>query len=173
MQDFKIAADGKLLITPSETSSQHDFDFYVGTWKIRNRKLNSRLTGSDEWTEFNSDQQMKIILNGLGNIDDFRATFDGKHFEGMNLRIFNPTTRLWSMYWSDTNSAALQTPTVGSFDGNIGLFFDRDTWDGQDIIVKFKWDKTDPDNPVWSQAFSTDEGKSWEWNWYMYISRVK
>jgi hypothetical protein len=27
-----------------------------------------------------------------------------------------------------------------------------------DVIVRFHWDKTDPDAPVWSQAFSTDEG---------------
>jgi len=37
----------------------------------------------------------------------------------------------------------------------------------------FHWDKTDIDNPIWSQAFSTDNGKTWEWNWYMYTNRIK
>jgi len=39
--------------------------------------------------------------------------------------------------------------------------------------VKFKWDKTDPDRPEWSQAFSDDEGRTWEWNWYMYMTKEK
>ena len=37
--------DGKLAITASERSSQHDFDFLVGGWKIRNRKLKETAGG--------------------------------------------------------------------------------------------------------------------------------
>lgn len=43
--------------------------------------------------------------------------------------------------------------------------------EGKDIVVMFQWDKTDPTKPIWSQAFSADDGKTWEWNWYMYFSR--
>lgn len=172
MQDFTIDEAGNLNITASPASSRHDFDFYVGKWKIRNRKLLSRLSNSDEWTEFEADQEMKLILNGLGNTDNFITSFDGAPFEGMSLRLFNPKTKLWSMYWTDTNTGVLQPPTVGSFEGGIGRFYCKDTFEGQDIIVMFKWDKTDVDNPVWSQAFSADQGKTWEWNWYMYSSRV-
>jgi len=25
---------------------------------------------------------------------------------------------------------------------------------------------------IWSQAFSTDNGETWEWNWCMYMSRM-
>jgi hypothetical protein len=65
----------------------------------------------------------------------------------------------------------LDVGQVGSFDGSIGEFFARDVWEGTPIIVKFHWDKTNTDEPVWSQAFSDDEGKTWEWNWYMYFER--
>jgi hypothetical protein len=34
---------GALVIRASPTSSQHDFDYLVGAWKLRNRKLTSRL----------------------------------------------------------------------------------------------------------------------------------
>lgn len=172
MKNFDVSKDGSLLISPSKNSSQHDFDFYVGKWTIRNRKLKERLKGSDDWSEFQADQEMRLILDGRGNIDNFVTSFDGNPFEGMTLRLYDPETRLWSMYWSDTVSGKLQTPTIGSFEGDIGWFYDRDTFDGQDIIVAFKWDKSDPNSPTWSQAFSVDEGKTWEWNWYMYSSRA-
>ncbi|MBA4183266.1 MAG: hypothetical protein H0X49_04550, partial [Acidobacteria bacterium] len=48
-----------------------------------------------------------------------------------------------------------------------GKFYARDVFQGKDIIVLFNWDKTNPDVPIWSQAFSLDNGKTWEWNWYM------
>lgn len=171
MNDFKIKPSGELEIVPSTTSSQHDFDFYVGKWKIQNRKLNRRLDNCTEWTEFEALQEMQLILNGRGNRDNFLTSFDDKPFEGMSLRLFDPETRLWSMYWADSNTSVLQPPTVGSFDGNIGRFYCNDTFNGQKIIVLFQWDRTDVDNPVWSQAFSADQGETWEWNWYMYSSR--
>lgn len=30
----------------------HDFDFYMGTWRIHHRRLTKRLAGSDDWQEF-------------------------------------------------------------------------------------------------------------------------
>ena len=163
---------GDLAITPSATSSQNDFDFYVGKWKIDNRKLNTRLNNCSTWTEFEAVGEMHKILFGLGNTDYFRATFDGKPFEGMSLRLFNPATRLWSIYWADSNVGVLDPPVVGSFEGNIGTFFTKDVFNNQDILVKFQWDKTDPDHPIWSQAFSPDHGVTWEWNWYMAHHRI-
>jgi len=162
-----------LEIHPSEGSSKHDFDFYVGKWRIHNRRLKSRLSGCDEWSEFEAEQEMRLILHGMGNIDNFVTTFDGEPFEGMSLRLFDPATRLWSMYWTDTITGVLQPPTVGSFDGAIGKFYTRDTFEGRDIIVEFQWDKTDVDRPIWSQAFSADEGETWETNWYMHSRRAE
>lgn len=169
--DFTITDTGELEIVASAASSQHDFDFYEGKWKIQNRKLNERLCDCTDWSEFEALQDMEIILNGRGNRDNFLTSFDGEPFEGMSLRLFDPATRLWSMYWADSSSGVLQPPTVGSFDGDIGRFYCNDTFNGQPIIVQFKWDKTDVDNPVWSQAFSADKGETWEWNWYMHSSR--
>ena len=32
------------------------------------------------------------------------------------------------------------------------------------IFVMYKWDKLNPNKPVWSQAYSIDNGENWEWN---------
>lgn len=162
---------GALLIKAAPTSTQDDYDFFIGKWRLRNRKLKERLNNCNEWSEFESTQECYKILNGLGNIDNFLADFDGRPFEGMSLRLFNPQTKLWSIYWADSNRGVLDKPVVGSFEHNIGHFYAKDNFAGKEIIVVFKWDKTDLSNPIWSQAFSADNGKTWEWNWYMYMSK--
>lgn len=160
-----------LEIVPSETSSERDFDFFHGVWRIQNRKLKSRLTNSDEWTEFESTNECRPILHGFGNIDKFTADREDGQFEGFGLRLFNPKTRLWSIYWADSNVVVLDVPQVGSFDGDYGEFLARDTWNGTPVIVKFHWDRSDLRSLKWSQAFSPDEGKTWEWNWYMTLTK--
>ena len=97
---------------------------------------------------------------------------------GLNLnpprivRLFNPKTRLWSIYWADSNTGVLDPPVIGSFENDIGYFFTKDIFNGKNIIMAFRWDARDKNNPVWSQAYSEDNGKTWEWNWYMYMSKA-
>lgn len=164
-------ANGEFIITASATSSNHDFDFFEGKWQLRNKKLKSRLNNCKEWIEFESTQEMYSILNGIGNIDNFLSTFDGVPFEGMTVRLFNPKTKLWSIYWADSNEGVLQPPVVGSFDNNVAHFFTKDIFEGRNIVIVFRWDARDKENPIWSQAFSDDNGTTWEWNWYMYFSK--
>ena len=72
-----------------------------------------------------------------------------------------------------SNVGVLDPPVVGSFENNVGHFFCKDTFNGKPIIMMFRWDARDPDRPVWSQAFSPDNGKTWEWNWYNVSERIR
>lgn len=172
--DLKFGNNGELIITPSPKSSGHDFDFLTGRWTMYHKKLNSRLSNNNEWIDLVSeDINYGTILNGLGNTDLYKAVFDGKPFEGFTLRLFSPKTRLWSLYWVASNSGVLDPPVVGSFDGEVGHFFCKDTFKGKEIIVVFRWDKRNKEYPVWSQAFSADRGKTWEWNWINVSERVR
>ena len=164
---------GALLIEASATSSVHDFDYLVGNWKLRNRKLKSRLTHSTEWISFESRVEMHQILNGVGNIDKYTDQASGTPYEGVALRLFDTRTKLWSIYWADSNSGHLDPPVVGSFENKIGHFFARDTYKGQNVIVVFRWDVRNPQLPIWSQAFSADNGKTWEWNSINVSERVR
>jgi hypothetical protein len=164
---------GALVIQASATSTAHDFDFLVGNWKLRNRKLKSRLTHSNEWSAFESSVTMQQILGGAGNIDKYTELVGDKPYEGVALRLFNAKTKLWSIYWADSNSGALDPPVVGSFANKVGHFFACDTFKGQNIIVVFRWDVRNPLRPIWSQAFSTDRGRNWEWNSINVSERVR
>lgn len=161
---LSFKSNGELFLKASKQSSQFDFDFLVGSWKLYNRKLKSRLTNCSEWLEFESSVQMHQILGGMGNIDTYKAIFDDMPYEGVAMRLFDRKTKLWSIYWADQNSGVLDPPLIGSFENNIGHFFCRDVFQNKPIIVLFRWDVRDKNKPVWSQAFSPDDGKSWEWN---------
>jgi hypothetical protein len=151
-------ANGDLKITASVTSSQSDFDFLVGRWNMHNRRLNKRLEGNNDWTEFDSYDENSKILSGTADMDTYSTTampgMEGKRFEGLTLRLFNPKTRLWSLYWVASNVGVLDPPVVGSFENGVGHFFAKDTFKGKPIIMMFRWDARNKDRPVWSQAFS-------------------
>lgn len=171
--DLHFDSNGELKIVASSNSSHDDFDLLAGKWKMYHKKLKSRLTNNNEWIDLESmDANYGTILNGIGNTDLYKATFDNEPFEGFTIRLFNPETRLWSLYWVASNSGQLDPPVVGSFDNDIGHFFCKDKYNGKDIIVLFRWDMRDRAHPVWSQAFSPDKGKTWEWNWINVSYRV-
>jgi hypothetical protein len=168
---------GELKITASATSSPNDFDFLVGKWKMHNRHLNQRLENCKDWTEFDSSDENMKILNDTADMDTYSTTEfpgqEGKLFQGLTLRLFNPKTKLWSLYWVASNTGAIDPPVVGSFENGVGHFFGKDTLNGKPIIVMFRWDARNKDRPIWGQAFSPDNGKTWEWNFFNVSERIK
>ena len=152
---------GAITLSPADTSSQHDFDFLIGHWSVHNRALKSRLTGSDDWKEFEFTNETRMILNGFGNVDE----------TGSTMRMFDPETRLWTIY-AAYPGATFVDKMVGCFEKGIGRFYGNDSHEGKPAICQFQWDVTNPDEPVWSQALSIDDGATWEWNWTMRFTRI-
>jgi hypothetical protein len=174
MPAVKFDAKGELVITAFPTSSNKDFDFLIGNWLMKNRHLNARLANCKEYTEFETTVENHAGLEGMGNFDVVRRSLDnGKVYEGRTVRTFDPQTKLWRLYWMDSNGGPLDPPQIGSFENGIGLFFAKDYQVGRPVIVVFKWDKRDPEHPRWSQAFSDDNGKTWEWNYTNTSYRTK
>lgn len=162
----------------SATSSAADFDFLVGQWTIENRKLLRPLSGSNEWETFHADQFMRKLPGNIGNYDDFIAESWRPGFVGMSLRIFNPETRMWSIYWLnnrvgglDPATGQLTPPVVGKFVGDVGIFEANDTINGKPTRVRYTWSEVHSAHPRWEQAFSVDNGQTWETNWIMVMTR--
>jgi hypothetical protein len=161
-------AETEARMVTEANDGRHDFDFWMGTWRIQNRRLRARLAGSTEWDTFEARGQTWPILNGLGNRDEFRTDF-WPDFVGMTFRFFNPQTRQWSIYWADSRRGILEPPVVGGFSGDVGTFYGDDVFEGKPIRVRFVW--TRAPQVRWEQAFSTDGGKTWETNWTMDMTR--
>jgi hypothetical protein len=158
---------GATIVRSRPGGTARDFDFWIGCWNVRNRRLRQRLAGSDEWEEFASTVTARRILDGMGNEDRFCTEHDGG-FVGMSFRFFDPETGLWSIYWADSRRpGVLDPPLFGGFDGDVGVFHGEDTFEGRPIRVRFVWSGVASATPRWEQAFSDDGGETWETNWVM------
>lgn len=150
-----------------DLTALHDFDFLRGTWRVQNRRLRARLVWCEEWDEFQTDVVSGPLLDGRGSLD----TYHGDSLSAVALRLLDPTTGDWSIYWADGSTAALGEPVRGRFDGDAGEFFGDDSHDGRAVRVRFRWRKVDGDHATWEQAFSVDGGATWETNWTMAWTR--
>jgi hypothetical protein len=157
---FQFTSEGQISVLAPQASSKHDFDFIIGHWDVHNRMLKSRLTGSDDWKEFDFKNETRMILNGFGNVDE----------SGSTMRIFDPETRIWTIHSAFPGATAIDK-MKGFFENGIGRFYGLDEHEGKPAICQFQWDATNPDAPVWSQALSIDNGETWEWNWSMHFTR--
>jgi len=155
-----------------EADGRHDFDFAHGSWSVHNRRMLKALSGSPAWEEFEAGVRCWPVLAGVANQDEY-ITPHRPGVVAMTLRLFNPKTRLWTIHWIDSRTPVMDaTPVVGRFEGDTGVFESADTYDGKPIIVRYIWSRTKSEHPRWEQAFSADNGKTWEVNWVMDFTRV-
>ena len=162
----------KTLVGPPQQPSR-DFDFFMGIWKCRHRYLVKRLANCHDWIEFDGCCAARKILGGWGNSDESQIDLPGDSYRGMSLRTWDPGQDLWSIYWLDSRSPGrLFPPVKGRFQNGTGVFYGDDQWAGRAIRVRYLWSRITDGSARWEQAFSLDEGNSWETNWYMDFARV-
>ena len=53
-----------------ERAAPTDWDWLVGYWTVRHRKLRERLVGSTEWVSFEGTCINWPLLGGRGNVED-------------------------------------------------------------------------------------------------------
>ena len=153
---------------PLEPSAPKDFDFIMGDWTVRHKRLNERLAGCTAWTEFSGRSSTRKTLGGFGNVEDNLLHFPEGSFRAAAMRSYCSRAQTWSIWWLDgRNPAQLDKPVVGRFTGNTGLFYADDLLGGKPIKVRFTWLSGPNEDPRWEQAFSDDGGATWETNWTM------
>ena len=150
-----------------------DFDFLIGKWRVRHRRLKERLANNHEWIEFAGTMTSQKVLGGFGNIDDNVLDVSNPTYRALALRAYDPNTKLWSIWWLDARTPTkVDPPVVGRFENGVGTFYGDDAFKGKPIRVRFVWTDVRSDTPHWEQAFSTDGGRTWEVNWIATDTRV-
>lgn len=152
----------------SERDGQHDFDFLMGRWAIHLKKLVQPLSGSTTWQEFDGVAVARPLHGGRANIDQITVDSPTGRIEGLTLRMYNPQSRQWSIYWGnlrDGNLGHPVVPTVGSFRDGRGEFYDQELFQGRMIFIRYVWSEITPTSARFEQSFSADGGKTWEVNW--------
>ena len=158
---------------PIERDGQHDFDFEIGTWKTHLKRLVNPLSGSTTWVEYEGTTVVRKVWNGRANLVELVADGPAGHFEGLNLRLYNPQSRQWSLNFANSLSGVMNLPTIGGFKNGRGEFFNQDTFNGRSIFVRFVISDITANSCRFEQAFSDDGGKTWEVNWIATDTRVK
>ena len=159
---------------PAMRDGQHDFDFEVGSFKIHLKRLLQPLTGSTNWVEFDGTSVTRKVWDGRAQLEEFETdSRAGGHIEGLTLRLYDPQTHQWSLYWANSKGGTIFPPQIGQFKNGRGEFYAQDTLNGKSIFVRFVWSNTNTDTPHFEQSFSDDGGKTWEVNWITDQTRVK
>ena len=156
-----------------EHDGQHDFDFEIGTWKTHLWRLVDPLTGSTNWVEYEGTSIVRKIWNGRANLVELKVDGSTGHIEGLNLRLYNPQSRQWSLNFANSRGGTLSPPTIGEFKNGRGEFFSQETLNGRAILVRFVISDITTDSCRFEQAFSDDGGKTWEVNWIAIDTRVR
>jgi hypothetical protein len=158
---------------PTENDGRNDFDFLVGKWIMRHRRLKERLKGCKEWEEFEGTAAGRKLLNGLGHCDEVIMNRETGPTHGYTLRLFDVGSKEWSIYWAAGMSGTLDVPMVGKFKDGVGEFYSQEVFESRHIFCRFIWSKITANSAQWEQAFSVDGGTTWETNWVNTFERIK
>lgn len=153
--------------------AERDFDFFLGSWDVKHRRLKKRLAGNNDWEEFEGSTRCQSLLGGVANINDSVSYRAGGVYRGMGLRAFDANSQTWADWWLDgRNPVKIDTPGIGRFEGRVGTFFSEDLHDGKPVRVRGVFTHLSDSRMQWEQAFSPDGGASWETNWVMRYTRT-
>lgn len=150
----------------------HDWDFLVGRWSVRHRRLKARLAGSTEWEEFAGTCVNRPTLGGKGNMDDNVIELPGGTYCAVGIRALDAKAGQWLIWWLDQRNPTIDPPMRGGFKDGIGTFLADESFNDRPIKVRFRWSEITPTSARWEQAFSPDGGATWETNWIMHFTRV-
>ncbi len=151
---------------------RHDFDWDIGTWKTRQKRLLHPLTGSATWVEYQGTDVVRKIWDGA-NEGLVEAQGAKGRLEIYTLRVYNPDAHQWNIYFTNPATGVLGPPSVGEFKNGRGEFYDQEMYNGRAILVRFAVFDITPDSCRFEQAFSADGGKTWEPNFIVTETLMK
>ncbi len=156
-----------------ETDGSRDFDFEIGSWSVKHRRLKLRLQNCNEWVEFSGQSTMQLSLAGQGNLEQNIVEIPGGTYHAIAIRTFDARSETWAIWWLDERDPHhLDKPVIGRFSDGVGEFRAVDSIGDQRVLVRFLWLRTNTETPRWEQAMSIDNGVTWETNWIMDFTRV-
>ena len=148
----------------------HDFDFEFGDWQVHHRV--KRATDG-AWVEFEGTASVRPLMDGSGNVEDNQFNkADGVTY-GVALRSYDAKTGEWAIWWMDGRAphGTLDPPTKGRFEDGVGKFYWEGDYNGKRMRTRFTWSRITPKSARWEQAYSFDDGKTWDTNWIMEFTR--
>jgi hypothetical protein len=112
------------------------------------------------------------VWGGKANVVHLNADGPTDHVEMSALRLYNPKARQWSIHFATPQDADLCPLLIGEFKNGRGVFYDQEEFNGRIIWVRFTVFPVSPWVAQSEQAFSDDQGKTWETNMVTRSTRI-
>jgi hypothetical protein len=151
---------------------QRAFEPLLGRWNYHVKRRLKPLTGSTRWIDLMGTGECTPLWHGRAQLDTLDVGGPTGHIEGLTLRLYNPKTHEWRLYWANSKDGLVVAPQIGQFRAGHGEFYAQDTLDDRSILVKFDWSALTSTSPHFEQSFSNDGGKNWEVNWITDQTRI-
>jgi hypothetical protein len=159
--------------TAAVEAAQRAFDWELGRWKTRLRRLANPLSGAEaRWLEYTGTTVVSPVLGGRANLAELRVAGPAGRIEGASLRLYSPGTQQWSLNYASVRAGVVSQPVRGGFKNDRGEFFGLEELDGRTVLVRFIVKRCGPDSAYFEQAYSADGGTTWEINWVATDTRV-
>jgi len=155
-----------------DRDGQHDFDFELGSWTTELSRLVSPLSGSTKWAEYRGTSEVRPIWAGAANLVELDVEGPTGRIQALSLRLYDPATRQWTLQSASVRGGGISPPAVGSFVDGRAEFLSEESFDGRPILVRFVISDITATSCRFEQAFSADEGASWEVNWIAVDTRL-
>jgi len=95
-------------------------------------------TGSKTWVEYDGTTVTRTVWNGRAWLEEFDVNNAGEHIEGLTLRMYNPQSHQWNLYWGTSQAGNLgypALPLIGDSKNGGGEFYPKDYYRGYAIFV--------------------------------------
>ncbi|RSY90576.1 DUF1579 domain-containing protein [Sphingomonas koreensis] len=167
------AAEAEVQLPPG-TASRGDFDYFLGSWRVEHQRLRKRLAGSNDWEAFAGRTHCQQMFGGLVNLNESISYRGGRTSYGMGLRALDEPGGRWAdWYLSGGDLSKIDPPLYGRFSRGVGTFLSRETFEGRQLLVRGQFASVNREEARWEQAFSVDDGVTWETNWVMRYLRME
>lgn len=168
-----MAADTTEVASAAPRDGLHDFDWDIGTWTTHQRRLLHPLTGSTTWVEYHGTDVVRKLWEGA-NEGVVEATGPAGRLQIFTLRYYDSDLRQWKIYFASKALGGVgEPPVTGGFANGRGAFYDRESLNGKPIVVRFAVSGISRNSCHFEQAFSRDNGKTWETNFVVDETRAK
>ncbi len=166
---WKVALDAPLSACRDAPGSRA-FDFWLGAWNV-----DQRVRAGDRYERYAATDRVTPTRQGCVVAEAWRGTVrfpwaampEPRALHGASLRIFDPGSGAWTIFWIDDRSGRFGRPFTGRFEGRIGDFFqDRATEGAPARRIRFRddggtvdWELavgTGPEGwtPIWTMRFT-------------------
>lgn len=140
----------------------HDFDFDIGVWHTRIRRILDPLSASEDSIDLTGTVTVRKVWGGKAELEEIETDGPQGHWEGLSVFLYNPQSHQWSQSFINSQRGELGAPLIGEFHDGRGELFSEDTFQGRSILVRGVWSDIEPDSHRYQEFYSDDGGTTWK-----------